>query len=149
MLHPGRIIVRRAFTRPADPGAKGDRTEMLTVFVITAGVFFHQATKFLDNRYARNPLTVAHPFGFPWDYLTQVITMVPFFFIAQAFRPSVTHDLGYTWFFGFYVLLLGSGLILLFLAVIRLPGWFGSMCLGKRSRLTNLGEEGPLVLVGS
>src|SRR5277367_3325091 len=25
-LHPGRIIARRAFTRPANPGAKGDRT---------------------------------------------------------------------------------------------------------------------------
>jgi hypothetical protein len=26
VLHPGRIIARRAFTQPANPGAKGDRT---------------------------------------------------------------------------------------------------------------------------
>ena len=26
VLHPGRIIARRAFTRPANPGATGDRT---------------------------------------------------------------------------------------------------------------------------
>ena len=32
VLRPGRVIARRAFTRPANPGAKGDRTREATNF---------------------------------------------------------------------------------------------------------------------
>ena len=92
--------------------------EMLGLFVVTAGVFFHQGAKFLDHRYARQPLSQVHPLGFAWDYLTLVVTMVPFFFMAQSYGPSITHYVGYTWFFASYVGLLGSGLVLLVLAQI-------------------------------
>lgn len=97
--------------------------EMLLVFVVTAGVFFHQSAKFLDNRYARHPLSKAHPFGFAWDYFIQVATVAPFFFMAFAFAPSVTREVGYLGFFGFYVVLLSSGLVLLLLAALRHSNW--------------------------
>jgi len=93
--------------------------EMLTIFVITAGVFFHQSAKYLDNRYARHPLTPADPFGFARDYLTQALTVAPFFFMAFAFSPFITHNVGYIWFFGFYLVLFIIGLFLLFLAIFR------------------------------
>lgn len=38
--------------------------EMTGVFVVTAGVFYHQSAKFLDIRYAKDPLSEAHPMGF-------------------------------------------------------------------------------------
>jgi hypothetical protein len=88
--------------------------EMLTVFVITAGVFYHQSAKYLDNRYARAPSATVGPFGFAGDYIRQVLTAVPFYFMAFAFGPDVTHAVGYFWFFGVYLILLASGLILLF-----------------------------------
>lgn len=93
--------------------------EMLTIFIITAGVFFHQSAKYLDNRYARHPLTSARPYGFALDYITQVFTAAPFYFMAFAYNPLVTNAVGYIWFFGFYIVLLASGLILLFLAMLR------------------------------
>src|SRR5207237_867325 len=56
--------------------------EMLFVFLVTASVFFHQGAKYLDIRYARAPLSEAHPFGFAIDYLTIALTMAPFFLMA-------------------------------------------------------------------
>ena len=97
--------LRPILTNPAVPAPPlltwSINIEMLEVSVITAGVFYHQGAKLLDTRYARHPLSEVHPFGFAWDYLTLVITMVPFFFMAHSFHPSVTHEVGYTWFFGF------------------------------------------------
>ena len=93
--------------------------EMIAVFIVTAGVFYHQSAKFLDIRYAKHPLSRAHPMGFAMDYLTLVLTAAPFFVMAHALSPSVTHRVGYLWFFVFYVLLLGSGLILLLLVQVR------------------------------
>lgn len=91
--------------------------------MLLVGVFFHQSAKFLDNRYARHPLSKAHPFGFAWDYFIQVATVAPFFFMAFAFAPSVTREVGYLGFFGFYVVLLSSGLVLLLLAALRHSNW--------------------------
>lgn len=93
--------------------------EMTIVFVITAGVFYHQSAKFLDIRYARHPLALAHPVGFALDYGTLVLTAAPFFFMAQALSPSVTHEVGYFFFFGAYVLLFTFGLCLLGAQSIR------------------------------
>lgn len=93
--------------------------EMAAVFIITAGVFYHQSTKFLDIRYAKHPLARAHPYGFALDYATLVLTAAPFFLMAHAFHPDVTHQIGYLWFFGAYVLLLAFGLMLLVLQQIR------------------------------
>lgn len=118
--------------------------EMLAVFVITAGVFYHQGTKFLDNRYARHPLTEAHPFGFAWDYLTLIITMVPFFFMAHALHPSISQKVGYTWFFGFYVVLLSSGLILLMLAQIRHSNFVRTILLKEIISVEEIRREGLL-----
>jgi hypothetical protein len=64
--------------------------EMLLVFTITAGVFFHQSAKFLDIRYARHPLAIARPMRFAFDYFRQVTTVAPFFFMAYAFHPDIT-----------------------------------------------------------
>jgi hypothetical protein len=63
---------------------------MLVVFVITAGVFYHQSAKFLDIRYAKKPLSIAQPFGFAFDYLMLVLTVAPFYLMASAFHPDVT-----------------------------------------------------------
>lgn len=38
--------------------------EMVAVFMVTAAVFYHQSLKFLDIRYAKEPLSEAHPIGF-------------------------------------------------------------------------------------
>lgn len=35
--------------------------EMMTVFLVTAAVFYHQSVKFLDIRYAKAPHSEAHP----------------------------------------------------------------------------------------
>ena len=118
--------------------------EMWSVFVVTAGVFYHQGAKFLDNRYARHPISEVHPFGFAWDYLTLVITMVPFFFMAHSLHPSVTHVVGYTWFFGFYIALLGSGLILLVLAQIRHSEFVRNRLFGEILAATEIAIEGVL-----
>lgn len=93
--------------------------EMLAVFVVTAGVFYHQSAKFLDIRYAKHPWAEAHPLGFALDYLTLVLTAAPFFLMAHGFSTQVTHKVGYLWFFGAYVLLLGFGLSLLILSEFR------------------------------
>jgi hypothetical protein len=93
--------------------------EMVAVFVVTAGVFYHQSTKFLDIRYAKHPLSRAHPLGFALDYITLVLTVAPFFLMAHAFAPSVTKEVGYLWFFGSYVVLLSFGLGLLLISEIR------------------------------
>jgi hypothetical protein len=93
--------------------------EMLVVFLVTAAVFYHQSVKFLDIRYARQPLSEAHPWGFAADYLQLVITVAPFFLMANSLGPEVTHKVGYLWFFGSYVLLLIFGLILLILSEAR------------------------------
>lgn len=93
--------------------------EMAAVFVITAAVFYHQSTKFLDIRYAKHPLAEAHPFGFALDYATLVLTAAPFFLMAHAFHPDITHRVGYLWFFGAYVLLLAFGLMLLIMQQVR------------------------------
>jgi protein-S-isoprenylcysteine O-methyltransferase Ste14 len=93
--------------------------EMLVVFVVTAGVFYHQSTKFLDIRYAKHPWAEAHPLGFALDYLTLVLTAAPFFLMAHGFSTQVTHRVGYLWFFGAYVLLLGFGLTLLMVSEFR------------------------------
>ena len=63
---------------------------MLVVFVITAGVFYHQSAKFLDIRYAKKPLSIAQPFGSAFDYLMLVLTVAPFYLMASAFHPDVT-----------------------------------------------------------
>jgi len=104
---------------PPPVGAWVLNAEMLLVFVVTAGVFFHQSAKFLDNRYARHPLSEANWLGFAMDYFTQVGTAAPFFFMAYAFSPLVTQKIGYIGFFGFYVLLLSFGLLLLLLQTLR------------------------------
>ncbi|QQN65277.1 hypothetical protein JIR23_05625 [Bradyrhizobium diazoefficiens] len=41
--------------------------ETMTVFLITAAVFYHQSVKFLDIRYAKAPHSEAHPWGFAAD----------------------------------------------------------------------------------
>jgi magnesium-transporting ATPase (P-type) len=93
--------------------------EMTFVFAATAGVFYHQSAKFLDIRYARHPLSKAHPLGFALDYGTLVLTAAPFFFMAQALSPAVTHKVGYFVFFGAYVVLFTLGLCLLGVQNIR------------------------------
>lgn len=40
--------------------------EMTVVFVITAGVFYHKSARFLDIRYARHPLALAHRSASRW-----------------------------------------------------------------------------------
>jgi protein-S-isoprenylcysteine O-methyltransferase Ste14 len=93
--------------------------EMIAVFVITAGVFYHQSVKFLDIRYAKHPLSQVHPLGFAWDYFTLVLTAAPFFFMAHSLHPTITHEVGYIWFFVSYVLLLSLGLALLLFGHLR------------------------------
>jgi hypothetical protein len=61
--------------------------EMVTMFIITAGVFYHQSVKFLDIRYAKRPLSVAGPGGFAFDYLALVLTAAPFYLMAHALSP--------------------------------------------------------------
>jgi heme/copper-type cytochrome/quinol oxidase subunit 2 len=92
---------------------------MVALFVITAGVFYHQSAKFLDIRYAKHPLAEAHPYGFALDYGVLILTVAPFFLMAHALAPSVTHKVGYTWFFVSYVGLIGGGLILLIIQELR------------------------------
>lgn len=98
--------------------------EMIGVFVVTAGVFYHQSAKFLDIRYAKHPLSEAHPMGFATDYLILVLTVAPFYFMAHALSAGVTHAVGYFWFVMFYVGLLGLGLVLLLVAELRHSDFF-------------------------
>jgi hypothetical protein len=98
--------------------------EMIGVFVVTAGVFYHQSAKFLDIRYAKHPLSQAHPMGFAADYIILVLTVAPFYFLAHALSASVTHVVGYFWFVVFYIGLLGLGLALLLVAEIRHSDFF-------------------------
>lgn len=93
--------------------------EMIVVFAVTAAVFYHQSAKFLDIRYARHPVALAHPWGFALDYGTLVLTAAPFFFMAHALSPAITHEVGYFVFFGAYVVLFTFGLLLLFVQSIR------------------------------
>lgn len=53
------------------------------------------------------------------DYGTLVLTAAPFFFMAQALSPSVTHQVGYFFFFGAYVVLFTLGLCLLGVQNVR------------------------------
>jgi hypothetical protein len=92
---------------------------MIGVFCITAGVFYHQSVKFLDVRYAKAPLTEAHPFGFAFDYAILVLTAAPFFLMAHSLNRLVTARVGFTLFFVSYMILIGSGLSLLILGDIR------------------------------
>lgn len=94
-------------------------TEMFIVFMVTAAIFYHQATKFLDHRYARKPLSVATKIGFAWDLFSIILTMVPFYFMANSFRGEVTGTIGYTMYFFSYVALLYLGLILLMISEVR------------------------------
>jgi len=93
--------------------------EMATVFLVTAAVFYHQSVKFLDIRYARQPLSAAHPWGFAADYLQLVLTAAPFFLMANSLGGEVTHAVGYLWFFASYVSLLAFGLVLLVVSEVR------------------------------
>jgi heme/copper-type cytochrome/quinol oxidase subunit 2 len=93
--------------------------EMATVFLVTAAVFYHQSVKFLDIRYARQPLSAAHPWGFAADYLQLVLTAAPFFLMANSLGGDVTHKVGYLWFFVSYVSLLAFGLVLLVVSEVR------------------------------
>jgi protein-S-isoprenylcysteine O-methyltransferase Ste14 len=118
--------------------------ELFSVFVVTAGVFYHQAVKFLDNRYARHPIAEVHPLGFAMDYLTLTITMVPFFFMAHSLNPSVTHAVGYTWYFGFYILLLSAGLILLINSQIRHSEYVRTHMFKEKLADSEIAREGTL-----
>jgi len=91
------------------------------VFVVTAG---HQSSKFLDVRYAKHPLSEAHPMGFATYHLILVLTVAPFYFMAHALSAAVTHAVGYFWFVIFYVGLLGLGLVLLLTAELRHSEFF-------------------------
>jgi hypothetical protein len=93
--------------------------EMLAVFTVTAAIFYHQGTKFLDHRYASKPWSEAHPFGFALDFITLVLTMVPFYFMAHSLSPDITHRVGYTMYFWSYSTLIYVGLLLLVVAEIR------------------------------
>ncbi|MCK1539821.1 MULTISPECIES: hypothetical protein [unclassified Bradyrhizobium] len=92
---------------------------MAAVFLVTAAVFYHQSVKFLDIRYARQPLSAAHPWGFAADYLQLVLTAAPFFLMANSLGSEVTHAVGYLWFFPSYMSLLSFGLVLLVVSEIR------------------------------
>jgi uncharacterized membrane protein len=89
--------------------------EMIAVFAITGGVFYHQSTKFLDIRYAKQPLSEAHPLGFAFDYAALAFTVAPFFLMAHFLDQKFTHSIGFIWFFFAYLLLIAQGLVLLFL----------------------------------
>lgn len=93
--------------------------EMIVIFLVTAAVFYHQSVKFLDIRYARHPLSAAHPWGFAADYLQLVLTAAPFFLMANSLGWEVTHAAGYLWFFTSYVSLLSFGLLLLLASEMR------------------------------
>ncbi|MCW2249242.1 heme exporter protein D [Azospirillum fermentarium] len=93
--------------------------EMLVVFTATAAIFYHHGAKFLDHRYASKPWSEAHPIGFALDFITLVLTMVPFYFMAHSLRSDITHKVGYTMYFWSYSTLIYVGLLLLVLAEIR------------------------------
>lgn len=115
--------LRPVLTNPLIPVPAADvwllTGEMVLVYLVTAGVFYHQSTKFLDIRYAKHPLTEAHPFGFALDYATLVLTAAPFFLMAHSLSPSVTGRVGFTWFFASYVYLISFGLLLLVVQEVR------------------------------
>jgi hypothetical protein len=85
----------------------------MTVFLVTAAVFYHQSVKFLDICYAKAPHSEAHPWGFAADYIQLVLTAAPFFLMANSLASDVTNKVGYVWYFSSYVVLLGFGLVLL------------------------------------
>lgn len=93
--------------------------EMMAVFLVTAAVFYHQSVKFLDIRYAKTPLSEAHPWGFAADYIQLVLTAAPFFLMANSLGHEVTNKVGYVWYFASYVVLLGFGLVLLVISEVR------------------------------
>lgn len=93
--------------------------EMMAVFVVTAGVFYHQGAKSLDIRYAKHPLAKASPGGLAVDYFVQFGTMLPFYFMAYSLGAGVALKVGYIWFFVSYVVLLSWGLMLLVISDVR------------------------------
>ncbi|ESW82296.1 hypothetical protein X773_13015 [Mesorhizobium sp. LSJC285A00] len=118
--------------------------EMIIVFAITAGVFYHHSAKFLDIRYARHPLAITHPVGFALDYGTLVLTAAPFFFMAQALSPTVTNEIGYFAFFGSYVLLFTLGLFLLGVQNIRHFRLIRERVFGENIPAAEIAREGKL-----
>ena len=89
--------------------------EMAGVFVVTAALFFHQGAKFLDIRYAKEPIATPTPGGFAFDFGVQMLTMVPFYAMAFSLGREMVDSSGYYWLFISYVALISLGLALLIL----------------------------------
>ncbi|NDW05871.1 hypothetical protein [Jiella pacifica] len=92
--------------------------EMTSVFAVTAALFFHQGAKFLDIRYAKEPISTPTPAGFAFDFGVQMLTMVPFYAMAFSFGKDVIASSGYYWLFMSYVTLIVLGLVLLIISSI-------------------------------
>lgn len=100
--------------------AFGVHTELTLAFMVTAGLFYYQGDRFLDVAYAKAPLRDVGPMEFGVDYLTNVLTMMPFFLMANALSNDLINRFGFLWFAVSYVVLISLGLGLL---VVRDIWW--------------------------
>lgn len=122
----GMGMVRKLIPIFTDPSAKLPEPvywivniEMLLIFAVTAGLFFYQGDKFLDNHLARHPVPKPRRSYIAIRYLVLVATMIPFFLMANSLTAEVTGKVGFLWFFASYVLLFSIGLFLLLVPAIH------------------------------
>ncbi|RUW94399.1 hypothetical protein [Mesorhizobium sp. M7A.F.Ca.US.010.02.1.1] len=91
----------------------------LVILGTTAAIFFHQASRGLDLRYAQNANVVPHRLGFLFDYLVIVLTMGPFALMGKALEQEVTDVAGFFWFFVAHEILILFGLAMLIIGQLR------------------------------
>ncbi|RWP83807.1 MAG: hypothetical protein EOR12_30245 [Mesorhizobium sp.] len=91
----------------------------LVILGTTAAIFFHQASRGLDLRYAQSAKVVPHRLGFLFDYLVIVLTMGPFALMGKALEQEITGVAGFFWFFVAHEILILFGLAMLIIGQLR------------------------------